>query len=349
MNSKKTSKMLISKEKLLYKVIDATKTSTGSFFTKKNVWLAEPIVEFLKNALNETNIVLDPYVGEGHLLEACIEKFEAEVFGYDIRETGWTLNDSLISIPNPKKAVIVTNPPYLAKYSAKRKGVFGSVEKYFDGGREDLYQVALDRCIESATFVVAIIPETFLNSSFSKDFLSLLCVLEKNPFDDTETPVCVACFDTRKKQDAKLFINDDYCGRLSEIFCYRTLPTKLNKIKFNVPNGRIALKAVDGTSEEDLIRFENAKNFIYSRKNIKHSSRLLTYLEVDLLRDDEIDEFISLCNLNLKEIRNLTSDLVLSPFKGNNKAGKRRRRLDYTLARVIMEESYIRINPIELF
>ncbi|QWD63369.1 hypothetical protein [Polynucleobacter sp. MWH-UH2A] len=345
MNSKNISRMLISKDKDLYKEIDASKTSTGSFFTKRDVWLTEPVAEFLSGALAAGNNVLDPYAGEGHLLDVCLEKFNSAIYGYDIRETIWEKNDSLISIPNPNNAVIVTNPPYLAKYSAKRKGVFDTVEKYFEEGREDLYQTALDRCLEAATFVVAIIPETFLNSTFSKDYLSLLCVLEENPFEDTETPVCVACFDRRNKQDAKLFINHSYCGNFSDIFSYRKTSLRKDGVRFNISNGRVALKAVDGTMGDDLIRFENANTFSYSRTNIKHSSRLLTYLEVDVLTDSEINDFVDACNSHLGFIRNKTFDLVLSPFKGNNKSGKRRRRLDYTLARTIIELSLTSMSP----
>lgn len=345
MSIKKTSTMLISKDKSLYKEIDAGKTATGSFFTKKNVWLTKPIVKFLTLALKENNSVLDPYAGEGHLLNVCLEKFESKIYGYDIRETNWIKNDSLISIPNPNNAVIVTNPPYLAKYSAKRKGVIDEVEKYFNCEREDLYQVALDKCLSSARFVVAIIPETFLNSSYDKRFLSVLCVLEENPFEDTETPVCVACFDTQKKQNGKLYINEKYCGDLNEIFSYRESVERKQNIKFNVANGRIALKAVDGTADGDYIRFENANTFKYSRSNIKHSSRLLTYIEVDSLSDEEVDKFVTICNQNLKSIREKTFDLILSPFKGNNKAGKRRRRLDYAMARVIMEKSLNLLKP----
>ena len=44
-------------------------------------------------------------------------------------------------------------------------------------------------------------------------------------------------------------------------------------------------------------------------------------------------------NHKLNEIRSETSDMVLSPFKGNNKDGTRRRRLDYQLARYVINES----------
>ncbi len=345
MSPNKTSKMLISKEKGLYKNVDATKTSTGSFFTKKEVWLNDPVEKFLIKVLKENNVVLDPYVGDGHLLQVCKQKFNSKIVGFDIRPGDYEINDSLINIPNSNNAVIVTNPPYLAKYSARRKGVINDVEKYFVNGWSDLYLVALEKCLVAARYVVAIIPETFLNSSFSKQYLSVLSVLEDNPFDDTETPVCVACFDTSSFQKSRLYIGNKYCGDYEDIFRYRKTVPRDELIEFNVPTGRIALKAVDGTNEEDKIRFENAENFSYSRENIKVSSRLLTYIEIDSLSDSQINEFVEVANDLLNKLRSATFDLVLSPFKGNNKAGKRRRRLDYTQARLIAFQALQKIKP----
>lgn len=105
-------------------------------------------------------------------------------------------NDSLRGIPRLKTGIIITNPPYLTNYSARRKGLFGDVERYFEANRhDDLYKIALERCLEAAEYVVAIIPETFINSSFPKARLASLTILEDNPFEDTDAPVCVACFD----------------------------------------------------------------------------------------------------------------------------------------------------------
>ena len=68
----------------------------------------------------------------------------------------------------------------------------------------------------------------------------------------------------------------------------------------------------------------------------KVSSRLMTKLQVDGLERHDLGEFARRCNTLLEEVRARTQDLVLSPFKGNNKAGTRRRRLDYRLARMIV-------------
>jgi hypothetical protein len=66
------------------------------------------------------------------------------------------------------------------------------------------------------------------------------------------------------------------------------------------------------------------------------SSRLMTYLDMPELSDDEIDSIIIRANAALKKIRKDSGDLVLAPFKGNDKNGRRRRRLDYALARKLL-------------
>ncbi len=56
----KKSRMLISKDRALYKEIDSSKTATGSFYTKKDIWLLKPVVKFLEKALKEKNEILHP-------------------------------------------------------------------------------------------------------------------------------------------------------------------------------------------------------------------------------------------------------------------------------------------------
>jgi hypothetical protein len=79
-----------------------------------------------------------------------------------------------------------------------------------------------------------------------------------------------------------------------------------------------------------------AKDFSYPSKSVAVSSRLMTYLELPELSDAQVSKLISKANANLSEIREASGDLVLAPFKGNDRNGKRRRRLDYALARKIL-------------
>lgn len=343
-----TARMLISRERNTYKDIDAPKTARGRFYTTQDHWLTPPVVAFIEDALPETMSFLDPFAGAGHLLELCAGRFQLPIEGFDLHVAPWRPNDSLRHIP-ATDALIVTNPPYLAKHSASRKGVAETVAHYYrETGLDDLYQIALRRCLEAARFTVAIIPETFLNSNFEKASLTLLSVLEQNPFEDTENPVCVACFDTKRsdgEEAARLFVEERYCGTYGELFGLRRTCPRDDRIVFNDPDGEIALRAVDSTDPASPIAFLPAEHFDYDRSNIKVSSRLLTYLSVRELPPSRRQELIDTANRRLAMLREASQDLVLSPFKGNNKAGKRRRRLDYALARALLIESLAELIP----
>ncbi len=332
------SKMLISREKSAYKLIDTHKTAKGQFFTTRAHWLTAPVREFIAAAAPAC--FLDPFAGEGHLLHVCQAEFSLPIHGLDLQSSHWPHNDSLRDIPSQPGALIVTNPPYLAKHSARRKGVYERVADYY-AQHDDLYQLALARCFAAARHTVAIIPETFLNADFPKQHLVCAVVLEDNPFDDTETPVCVACFDTevRDGQDsALLYVNEHGCGRYGELFRLRRRSVKNRAITFNAPHGNLALRAVDSTDPARPIAFSLPDRFDYARSNIKTSSRLLTYIQIDGLPPDALPALVEAANHHLQTLRQQSHDLILSPFKGNNREGKRRRRLDYRLARGILEE-----------
>jgi len=337
-----TARMLISRDRNRYKDIDAPKTSGGRFYTTGNHWLTIPVIHFIEAALEEATGFLDPFAGAGHLLERCAHRFRRPIAGLDLHADRWPRNDSLLKIPSTD-SLIITNPPYLAKHSASRKGVAPSVAHYYqETGLNDLYQIALRHCLDAARFTVAIIPETFLNSSFDKRSLVLVSVLERNPFEDTENPVCVACFDTQAmdgERAARIYVEDCDCGTLEELFACRGPRSRDIRVVFNDPAGEIALRAVDSTDPSAPIAFLPAECFQYARSNIKVSSRLLTYLSIRGLPSVRRLELIEVVNQRLADLRKRSHDLVLSPFKGNDKAGKRRRRLDYALARALLQDS----------
>ena len=108
------------------------KTLLGQFFTKDELWLKPQIVDFIKSTGCHT--AFDPFAGGGHLLEVAKKLGFEKTIGLDIDDNlGWSVNDSLISIPHINDGtIIITNPPYLSNYSASRKGIFHQVKKYFD-------------------------------------------------------------------------------------------------------------------------------------------------------------------------------------------------------------------------
>src|SRR3989338_2706630 len=320
-----------------YYMSSQTKRQLGQFYTKRDLWLLPNIAEFIHST--NAKIAYDPFVGNGDLIDAIRPLGLTSVVGLDIEPRGsWRHNDSLASIPRIANSVVITNPPYLSNYSAKRKGLYDNIAKYFaNSAYDDLYLIAIEKCM-SNDYGVMIVPETFINSSFPKQRLHSITVLEENPFEDTETPVCVICFDKNIKESAKIgvFKNERYIGTLKEIQDLRLIPTNNRKIKFNKRDGKIALRAVDTTDPLRPISFMRKEQLDYDLAGIKHSSRLITIISVSVA-DSMVDPIIADCNEALRDYRKRTHDILLSPFKGNRKDGVRRRRLDYATARAIME------------
>ncbi len=323
------------------------KTVLGQFFTKDKIWLKPQILDFIKNS--NCNIAYDPFAGAGHLLDVAKKIGFLKTKGLDIDGTlGWNKNDSLKNIPHlDDRAIIITNPPYLSNYSASRKGILHKVEEYFNQSiYDDLYLIALDNMLKSQKNVVAIIPETFINSNFrKKNYLHSITILEDNPFDDTDTPVLVACFDGVFKSfsDVLVYKNDVLINDLGTLENMRLIPKYNLDIVFNDKNGWLAVRCVDTTNPKERLKFDLRENIDYDWiKGIKGTSRLLTLIDLEIpheLRNCFIEE----CNTILNKLRKDTEDIVLSPFKGNMKNGKRRRRLDFGTCRAIIEKACARL------
>jgi hypothetical protein len=323
----------------------SNKRQLGQYFTRQQTWLRPHIVEFIRSV--DAKVAYDPFAGNGHLLKVANYLGIAKTVGLDIDpKLGWKINDSLINIPVVGNSIIITNPPYLANYSAKRKNIFEQVSKYFiSTNYDDLYQVALEKCLDSGVGVI-IIPETFINSSFPKDRLNSITILEENPFEDTENPVCVVCFDGKRKllSGIQLYKNDTLIGTLEYFERLRLKPSNSVPLRFNDINGSLALRAVDTTDPKRPIAFMRKEMLDYDLSGIKHSSRLITIVQTDFSHT-ELDALIEHSNVLLADYRERTRDVLLSPFKGNRKDGLRRRRLDYSTARAILETASEVIMP----
>ncbi len=332
--------MLISREKNRFAAVDEVKVSLGQFQTTGESWLTQHVRTFICS--HKPSLLYDPFAGEGSLLRLAGKQLNLEVRGLDIdSSTGWPMNDSLRHIPPCPGSVIVTNPPYLAKHSAKRKRVHDAVAEHYLQ-HDDLYQLALDRCIAACPAVVAIVPETIINSGYPKIKIASITILENSPFTDTDCPVCVVCMEnnlTGSIPGPRVFLGDKELGFLSDFERKRLHPSKDISIDFNVKSGRIALRAVDLPSLDKPIQFMRRDECDYPVDMIKVSSRLVTFIEIPSVDNERIDQIISDANDILARYRADTGDVLLSPFKGNTKRGRRRRRLDYYTARAILERA----------
>jgi hypothetical protein len=297
-----TSIMTISLDRRIYKICDAKKTRGGQFNTKRNDWLKPQIIDFIKNAGVEN--YLDPFAGNGDIFKALKGLgLNVNAFGYDLDpDYNWPINDSLKEVPAIKNSMVVTNPPYLAKHSAKRKGVKDSVSVYYsESGYDDLYLIAMESCMAASEKCVFIIPETYINSDVKFPGVVSISVILDTVFDDTENPVCVVCYERGFMGETDIYIDDKFIGKKSDIDKMRIKPTKTIPIKFNVPDGSIGFRAVDMPSPEKKIAFMPAGKLGYNSKNIKVSSRLVTYIKVNGLQESLTPEFCRVANETLNK------------------------------------------------
>ena len=154
--------------------------------------------------------------------------------------------------------------------------------------------------------------------------------------------VCVVCFDGKVKDydEIKIYKNEILVGTLKDIYNIRVKPLNNVKITFNTLDGWLGLRAIDSTDDIKRIGFDFKDNIDYDWENkIKVSSRHLSLIDIDVPKSKR-SAFIHECNKLIEDIRKESSDILLTPFKGNTKSGKRRRRLDFKLARAIMEMAY---------
>ncbi|MDC8900197.1 hypothetical protein PT313_00440 [Metamycoplasma hyosynoviae] len=317
------------------------KITLGQFFTIKNSWLKPQIKEFIINS--NAKVLCDPFAGNGDLIQAIdFYNFEKTI-GFDIDPSlNWTINDSLINIPSFPNSLILTNPPYIKKHSATRKKI--DLNKYFENtSYDDVYLIALDKCLEASKNVIAIIPESFINSKYKRmNLIKSITIVEDNPFLDTEMPVCIVCFDSIKKsfKDIQIFKNDVLVNNFEDLLILKLKPKKDVKIEFNDKNGWLALRGVDGIIEKNKIKFGLKKDIKYDwEKNIKVSSRHFSLINISEQIDNQ-EQFIKILNGILIDLREQSKDVILTPFMGNMKNGSRRRRLDFKLARAIIEIAY---------
>lgn len=318
------------------------KIKRGKFYTVGDFWLTDRVLKFINESREKT--IYDPFAGTGEIFSALEKRGFTSFIGLDIDESlKWGLNDSLINIPS-RDGIIITNPPYLAKQSASRKGL--SLDYFNNTGYDDLYLIAIEKVLEASDRSVLIVPESFINSNFKeKDRLVFITIIEKNPFLDTECPVCVLCFDERKKDFSKIGIykEDEYLLSLEELERLRLIPDRSVKITFNDKAGWLALRAVDSTDPKNKISFSFREELRYDFENkLKVSSRHMTLIDIEI-EENKRQALIQKANEKLEILREKSGDVLLTPFKGNRKDGVRRRRLDFKTARAILEESYMEV------
>lgn len=267
-------------------------------------------------------------------------------------------------------SVCITNPPYLAKNVASRKGL-----KY-QGFKDDLdvYQSALRLCLKNCEYVCAILPQSFLGQEHFWERAQSVVVFDSGMFDSTKHPVCMVLFGPVLKasvgtkrlekkvnnagrfealhhhfgKHVELYYGNSFLGKIGDLieqfkkFFPSETELKLysDRIEFNVPSGRIGFRSTDDTKGPSIGAVAKSKLKI----DVKKSNRNLTYIEV--FAKIPVNVLIKKINEHISVYREQTQDVFLTAFKGMRSDGKWRRRLDYVTARALIVKVLIDNNAI---
>ena len=323
------------------------KRASGRYYTRGNPFQLEPFQTWAKELNLEQQITLEPFAGAKdirQLIDAAHLRCRDWTF-FDIAPgaNGIVQRDTLANFPKGFN-VCITNPPWLARNSATRRGLpFPDATDY-----DDLYKYALEQCLTHCEWVAAIIPEAFIRSGLFlqrlRDFISLVPETrdekkqEKKKrdtsymFEDTEHPVGLALFAPYATSDVKIWRNNQLLGGLNELRRHLPMPSSNRSIVFNDPKGNLGLIAIDNTVSASIRFCPPAELKDYP---IRVHCRSITKIGVPWRVD------IDMLNARLATIREQTHDVFLTAFKGMRRDGHYRRRLDWALTRAIVDAQHL--------
>lgn len=316
---------------------DPTKRMAGRYYTEENPFVLTAFRKWARRYGIVNDVILEPFAGRNNLINMLADTGHCEYFvSYDIKPAHGDVvrRDTVASFPDGFNTCI-SNPPWLGKYSAKRRGL-----RWPNIAYDDLYKHCLELALENCENVGFIIPATFLHwwSGLSRQYgledhlgerLESVTFLNSKVFSDTENPVCMALFGPGKSRDVEIYYDGRPVGTYNQLERHLPKEEPDMSIRFNARNGKLGLVCIDNTIEPS-IRFCRGDEI---KSNVQHSSRSLTRIDYPMT-NREIE------NLNAKfdRFRRRTYDVFLTPFKGLRKDGMYRRRLDYGLARELLCE-----------
>lgn len=329
----------------------------GIFYTHRNIFKSVAFIKWFNQIPKEKKEnILEPFAGSNGIINLLDKLGYADKYSsFDVmpRSEAVVYKDTLIDFPKGF-TIAVTNPPFLAKNSAKRRGFEIDFGQY-----NDMYEICMAKCLDNVEYLAIIIPESFItNKEFDKSRLfAVISLAEKRIFKDTEHPVCLALFNPNKTNDYEIYFNDDLVGTYSDMLNIEnefiqnlTGENSLYEINWHHKQGQIGFTTIDATDRKKKIKFFLGEQI--DEKDVNHASRLRTRIFITNkktgkpIKINEAKRLIKFLNEELDEYREVTSDVFLTAFKGLRDDGKYRRRIDFTKARLIVDSALLKYSKI---
>lgn len=309
-----------------------SQSELGTFYTEGDPFDLTAFGEFARVSNLDRGVpsVIEPFAGSNNLIKKLEERYRFDSLSFDINpqaEGVWE-HDSIKEFPrhwHNYPRMVVTNPPWLAKNSAKRKGL-----AFPDTTHDNLYKLCLDRCLDNVPYVAALVPASFIHSSYDcRRRLLSYTLIHSNKFFSTDYPTALVCFGEESYNHPFIYYDDECLGTLDELRSF--MPSKMvdRKVTANVSDGILGLKVFDGLSGLNPIEFCNGYDL--PAESISSASRHYTRFSLELSENEisDMDGFISRANEVLLAYRMKSRDALLTPFKGKDATGKFRRRITY--------------------
>ena len=300
------------------------KRAHGRYYTRGNPFNLDSFREWANKAGLPGECVLEPFAGANNIIKTLLGlKVCRDFKSYDL-----TPADKAVKTRNTVKnfprglRVCVTNPPWLARNSATRRGL-----PFPDSRYDDLYKHCLELCLDNCDYVAALVPASYLQSGLFQERLRTYILLHDTIFTDTENPVCLSLFGRESTKSVGIYDDETYIGTLASL--RKRLPKQKQdkRARFNDPRGKLGFISFDNTREPS-IRFCHASEV--AAYPIKISSRFITRISGNF---GDLDRLIRGLNRKVKQFRVDTKDVFLTPFKGIRNDGRYRRRMEFALAR----------------
>ena len=292
-------------------MLDTTR-AFGQIYTVANPFQLTAFQRWADRADLPHKPVLEPFAGANNLIRH-LERLGlcSSYAAFDIRPTATDVQfrDTLAAFPVGFD-VCITNPPWLAKNSARVRGL-----PFPDCAYDDLYKLALSRCLSHCGYVAAIIPEAFIRTNLFQDRLTDFISIRSRLFSETAHPTGLALFDPTPSEDIRLWADDEFVGSFHNLKAQYLPPERQDcgtsytnqQVRFNDPDGTLGLIAFDNVREAS-IRFCHIDEI--ARHEIKQTSRFITRISLDNPPP------ITVLNNCLTQIRSATQDVFLSSYRG---------------------------------
>ena len=333
------------------------KRQRGQFYTTNY----EYILEGLPRPPSSVRCIIEPFVGEGHLLQ-WIGETTIPIEAYDI-EPKYPIaiqQDTLLNPPDYKDAWVITNPPFLARNKSTDKTLF---DKY---NTNDLYKCFI-LSLESCAGGILILPSGFFLSPRDIDvrcrghFMSRFRItkvryFEETVFSDTTTTVVAIAFERSENplteqqvewtflpsKETKVFTMSNDIDWIIGGDIYK-LPVPENiqirrhvdgqPLKPNEQQTFLTLNALDSGTQTGRISIEYKPNYVYPAKDC---SRTYATLRITgrTLNEEEQQDLAKRFNEFIEKKRQETWSLFLPQYRESKEYA--RKRIPFELAYTIL-------------